>query len=112
MSGNKWFLVLTLAGMAWGAGPAAGADEQKVPGLEQSAVVTGQGYFPVALRLQDRRIAVILRGGAAHVGVQGRLDMVYSSDEGRTWTKPAVVVDSPVDDRNPALGQAADGTLV
>ena len=110
--GNKWFLVLALAGMAWGAGSVAGADEQPPPGLERSAVVTGQGYFPVALRLRDGRIAVVLRGGAPHVGVGGRLDIVYSSDEGRTWTKPAVVVDSPVDDRNPALGQAADGTLV
>lgn len=38
--------------------------------------------------------------------------MVFSSDEGKTWTKPIVVVDSPADDRNPALGQAKDGTLV
>ncbi|MDH7571491.1 MAG: sialidase family protein, partial [Armatimonadota bacterium] len=28
------------------------------------------------------------------------------------WTKPTVVVDSPVDDRNPAFGEAPDGALV
>ena len=77
-----------------------------------SLVVGGQGYFPVALRLADGRIAVVLRGGAGHLGIKGRLDMVFSRDEGRTWTQPTVVVDSPVDDRNPALGQARDGTLV
>lgn len=81
-------------------------------GLERSLVVSGQGYFPVALRLHDQRIAVVLRGGAGHLGIKGWLDIVFSSDEGKTWTKPATVVDSPVDDRNPALGQAKDGTLV
>src|SRR5436190_22154661 len=80
--------------------------------LQRAPVVTGQGYFPVALRLHDGRIAVVLRGGAGHVGIKGRLDMVFSADEGKTWTKPSVVVDSPADDRNPALGQAKDGTLV
>jgi hypothetical protein len=80
--------------------------------VERSLVVSGQGYFPVALRLHDGRIAVVLRGGDAHVGIKGRLDIVFSSDEGNSWTKPAVVNDSPVDDRNPAFGQADDGTLV
>jgi hypothetical protein len=82
------------------------------PAGERSLVVGKQGYFPVALRLADGRIAVVLRGGAGHLGIEGRLDMVYSSDEGRTWTAPSVIVDSPADDRNPALGQAADGTIV
>src|SRR5437764_4776657 len=93
-------------------GSGTSAREPTLPPLERSLVVSGQGYFPVALRLRDGRIAVVLRGGAAHVGIQGRLDMVFSSDEGKTWTKPVVVVDSPVDDRNPALGQARDGALV
>jgi hypothetical protein len=82
------------------------AGEPAPPSLERSPVVSGQGYFPVALRLHDGRIAVVLRGGAPHVGVKGRLDMVFSSDQGKSWTKPTLVVDSPVDDRNPALGQA------
>jgi hypothetical protein len=85
---------------------------EKMPGLERSLVVSGQGYFPVALRLADGRIAVVLRGGAPHLGIKGRLDMVFSSDEGKSWTQPSVVVDSPADDRNPAFGQAADGALV
>lgn len=82
------------------------------PVLDRRLVVSGQGYFPVALRLQDGRIGVVLRGGGPHLSIHGRLDIVFSSDEGKTWTTPAVVVDSPVDDRNPALGQAKDGTLV
>ena len=74
-------------------------------GLKRSLVVSGQGYFPVALRLKDDRIAVVLRGGAGHLEIEGRLDMVFSSDEGKTWTEPIVVNDSPADDRNPARAQ-------
>src|SRR5918993_33427 len=82
------------------------------PKVERTPIVTGQGYFPVACRLQDGRIAVVLRGGAPHVGIKGRLDIVFSTDEGKTWTKPTVVADHELDDRNPAFGQAKDGTLV
>ena len=81
-------------------------------GLQRSLVVSGQGYFPVALRLEDGRIAAVLRGGAGHLGIKGRLDIVFSKDEGKSWSEPTVVNDSPVDDRNPALGQAANGDLV
>ena len=88
---------------------AAAADPPK---RERTPVVTGQGYFPVACRLHDGRIAVVLRGGAPHLGIKGRLDLVVSDDQGKTWGKPTVVVDSELDDRNPAFGQAEDGTLV
>lgn len=80
--------------------------------VERVLAVSGQGYFPVALRLRDGRIAVVHRAGGGHLTIHGRLDMIFSSDEGKTWTKPIVVVDSPIDDRNPAFGEADDGTLV
>ena len=70
------------------------------------------GYFPVVARMKDGRIAAILRGGGTHIDVRGRLDIVFSSDEGETWTMPQIVVDGPNDDRNPAFGVAPDGTLV
>jgi len=103
-----WVLMVTAT--AW----TAAADETVAlpQGLERSAVVTGQGYFPVALRLEDGRIAAVLRGGAGHLGIKGRLEIVFSADEGKNWSEPTVVNDSPADDRNPALGQAANGDLI
>jgi hypothetical protein len=92
--------------------PALYGGEHSPPNLQRRLVVSGEGFFPVARTLQDGRIAVVLRGGADHVGIKGRLDIVFSADEGRTWSKPVVVNDSPADDRNPAFGQAKDGTLV
>ncbi len=90
----------------------AKADAAPKLSVERTLVASGQGYFPVALRLKDGRIAVVLRGGGGHLTIKGRLDMVFSSDEGKTWTSPILVVDSPADDRNPSLGQAKDGTLL
>ncbi|MBN2560266.1 MAG: exo-alpha-sialidase [Phycisphaerae bacterium] len=75
-------------------------------------VVTGQGFFPVICKLKDGRLGVVLRGGAPHVGISGRLDFVASADGGRTWSRPFTVADGPADDRNPAFGQTADGTLL
>jgi hypothetical protein len=92
--------------------PAPASGEAPVIAAERRVAVSGQGYFPVAQRLHDGRIAVVLRGGGPHLSIKGRLDMIFSSDEGQTWSKPVVVNDSPIDDRNPALGVAKDGTLV
>lgn len=103
-----WFAVFSITALT----VAADAPVPSPSGLERSLVVSGQGYFPVALRLKDGRIAAVLRGGAGHLGIKGRLDIVFSADEGKSWSKPTVVNDSPVDDRNPALGQAANGDLV
>jgi hypothetical protein len=85
---------------------------QKVEGVERVVAVEGQGYFPVMIRLQDGSLGAVLRGGAPHIGVKGRLDWVHSRDGGRSWSKPTLIVDSRWDDRNPALGQMADGTIV
>src|SRR5947209_7044006 len=88
------------------------ASPPSIDHIDRSLVASGQGYFPVALRLKGGRIAVIMRGGGPHLSINGRLDIVFSDDEGKSWSKPTVVVDSPLDDRNPALGQAVDGTIV
>lgn len=90
-------------------------DEQgveKVESIERVVAVEGQGYFPVMIRLRDGSLGAVLRGGAPHIGIGGRLDWIRSQDGGRTWSKPTQIVDSRWDDRNPSLGQMADGTLV
>ena len=78
----------------------------------RTTLVKGGGYFPVIARLQNGDIAAVIRGGGAHIGREGRLDLVFSSDDGETWSAPQTVVEGPDDDRNPALGVAEDGTLV
>src|SRR4051812_26333836 len=87
MGGTNWLSLWLLLGVLI-ASRSAPADEKALPAFDRSLVVSGQGYFPVALGLLDGRIAVVLRGGAGHLGLAGRLDIVFSPDEGKTWTKP------------------------
>ncbi len=90
------------------------APEQAPPPAtpETVTVVDGDGYFPVAIRLESGEILAVLRGGGAHVGRGGRLDLVRSADGGQTWSAPQMVIDGPEDDRNPAFGVLTDGTLL
>lgn len=87
-------------------------DVRLLPGTRTVDAVAGQGYFPVITRLGDSELLMAYRGGAAHMGLGGRLDVGRSMDGGLTWSAPLTVADSERDDRNPALGKAPDGTLV
>jgi Neuraminidase (sialidase) len=75
-------------------------------------VVQGRGYFPVLIQLKDGSLAAVLRKGSSHVSKDGKLEFIRSTDGGRTWSAPRTVVDSKWDDRNHALGQMPDGTIV
>lgn len=78
---------------------------------ERYTVVEGGGYFPVLIQLDNKDLVAAVRGGDRHIGVNGRLDWVRSTDGGKTWTlKP--LVDGPMDHRNPAVGQLKDGSVL
>ena len=87
-------------------------DIRQLPNTTIDYVVRGQGYFPVIVPLGGQEVLVMLRGGAGHMGIKGRLDVVRSSDGGQTWEPPLTVANSERDDRNPAFGVARDGTLI
>jgi hypothetical protein len=38
--------------------------------------------------------------------------IVRSKDEGKTWSKPETLIDTPADDRHPAFVQLQDGTVI
>ncbi len=95
--------------------PVLADDETGVPRLtvaERVLAAKDEGYFPVLIRLKNGTLAAVIRGGDYHIGRAGRLDWIESKDGGKTWTEPRVVVDGPWDDRNPALGQMRNGTIV
>ena len=87
-------------------------DLRQLPDASEVYLCHDEGYFPVLINPQGEEILAVLRGGAGHVGITGRLDAVRSLDGGKTWETPIVIVDTEVDDRNPAVGQASDGTVM
>ena len=42
----------------------------------------------------------------------GRAMIIRSTDEGKTWSPPATLIDTPADDRHPAFVELDDGTLL
>lgn len=75
--------------------------------------------FPDVCRLRDGRLQCITYASYAHVGVPsaewplgGRIVASWSSDEGRTWTAPETLLDTPADDRDPSITQLRDGRLI
>ena len=60
-------------------------------------------YFgwPTVARINESTLAVVCSGyRLRHVCPFGKLVISYSYDEGKTWTKPAPVIDTPLDDRD------------
>jgi len=87
-------------------------DLRQLPSSREVYLCRDEGYFPVLITPREEEVLAVLRGGAGHVGLWGRLDAVRSRDGGRTWERPAVIVNGAWDDRNPAVGIAPDGTIV
>lgn len=87
-------------------------DFRTFPFAAEVVLCRDRGYFPVLINTRGEEILAVLRAGAGHVGVTGRLEAIRSPDGGRTWGAPAVIVDTRADDRNPAVGVAPDGKVV
>ncbi len=109
-----------VAVVATGLGAAAVAERNpkdesgvaRIKGVKDVPIVKGAGYFPVLVKLKNGSLGAVIRNGDGHIGIKGRLDWIHSEDGGRTWSAPAVIVDSKWDDRNPGLGVTKDGTVV
>lgn len=84
---------------------------RKLEATRVDVVKQNGGYFPVLIRLDNGELGAAVRGGATHVGPQGRLDWVRSPDGGRTWTT-GPLAEAEMDDRNPAVGQLSDGAIL
>lgn len=75
--------------------------------------------FPDACRLKNGDIVAVFYSGGAHVTYpsdqypkSGRICLVRSKNEGRTWSKPVTIFDDEHDNRDPHISQMNDGTLV
>ena len=63
-------------------------------------------------KLDNGELAAVVRAGAEHIGVGGRLDLVRSRDGGKSWGRPQTIADVSPDSRNPAFGQLSDGAII
>ena len=81
--------------------------------VAESERTFGGFNWPSIARLSDGRLAVVSSGfRLAHVCPFGKITIQYSSDEGNSWTPPAVLLDSPLDDRDAGITVCGNDVIV
>ncbi len=69
--------------------------------------------WPTMIRLENDELLVVCSGNRkAHVCPYGRIFLYRSVDGGQNWTGPQRLSDGPLDDRDPGLVRAVDGSLL
>lgn len=61
------------------------------------------GYFawPTVTKLEGKRLIAVSSGfRKAHIDNESKVAVWYSEDEGKTWSEPQILVDTPLDDRD------------
>jgi len=72
-------------------------------------------YFgwPSVIRLPDGTLAMAASGFRVdHVCPFGKVVICYSKDEGKTWTSPSIVIDTPLDDRDAGIAVFGDNKVI
>lgn len=79
----------------------------------------GYQAFPDVCRLKNGDLFCVFYAGYTHVSQPtdklprgGRICAVRSQDEGKTWSTPSTIIDTPDDDRDPSVCCLPDGTLL
>ena len=81
----------------------------------------GYQAFPGLCRLKQGDLLAVFYAGWTHVSrpdsepnhaTGGAIALSRSSDDGKTWSPAKIVLDTPLDDRDPAVWQCDDGTVV
>ncbi len=69
--------------------------------------------WPTVTRRRNGALLLVCSGGReAHVCPFGWVEMMRSADDGRTWSWPRVLMDSPIDDRDAGICETARGSLL
>ncbi len=82
------------------------------------AAAGGYAAFPDLCRLPNGELFCVFYSGYGHASTPndkwpkgGRIMAVRSSDNGQTWSKPAIAIDTDQDDHDPSVACLKDGTL-
>ena len=110
------------------------AQKKNPDSLSEQAISKGSIYYkiiskkgitreyqavPDACRLKNGDIIAVFYDGDNHVTYPnseypnaGRICLIRSKDEGRTWSNPTVIYDDLNDNRDPHINQMSDGSII
>lgn len=70
------------------------------------------GWPTIVLTTNNELIVVYSGDRDSHVCPYGKTQLISSRDDGKTWSKPRTITNSPLDDRDAGIIQTARGTLL
>lgn len=69
--------------------------------------------WPTLARRKDGELLLVFSGGREkHVCPFGRVELMRSHDDGKSWGWPQVLLDGPIDDRDAGVVETAKGSLL
>jgi len=86
-----------------------------IKGIERKNVSLDRYYhgWPTLARRKSGELLLVCSGGReSHVCPFGRVELIRSHDNGKTWTWPEIVLDGPLDDRDAGVLETRKGTLL
>lgn len=98
-------------GAHWRAAAAPGIEVLEVRVISHQAEHY-HGWPTVARRRNGQLLLVCSGSREQHVCPFGRVELMVSSDEGRSWGWPQVLLDSAIDDRDAGVVETAKGSLL
>jgi len=68
--------------------------------------------WPAMIRAANSDLLVAFCINEEHLGPNGKIAMVRSTDNGKTWGMPEIICDTPIDDRHAGLTLLKDGKII
>lgn len=69
--------------------------------------------WPTVTKMKNGSLLAVYSGGRElHICPFGRVEMMRSVNDGRTWSAPVTLVDSPLDDRDAGIVETGKGTIL
>lgn len=108
--------VLVIAGAQMLGGTSAKAEQLKIV-VDELRVISWKPPlyhgWPTLTRRRNGELLLVFSGGReSHVCPFGRVELMRSQDDGKTWRWPQVLIDGPIDDRDAGVLETSKGSIL
>ena len=119
MNAARGFVILSLAALVLRTCPSSSqtgtGPQRRADVIRHLSIYESPGEYcawPSLARTPGGDLVVLFTRTEEHLGPDGAILLSRSTDNGKTWLRPVVVVDSPIDDRESGITTLRDGRIL
>ena len=113
---GKILIILLMFSLSIAHGESAFTEEINAVIISTNVICKEPGKYigwPSIVKTSRGEIIVVFSGDRdAHICPWGKTEMVRSRDSGRYWSRPVIVNNTPLDDRDAGIIETKEGTLL